>query len=535
MRRRGWILALGAGLCGGLPACQTQFGKGALQQDEIVAAPAEPKSQTGPVDPPSTYSVISQQDKRDNSTKVATHAESTNPESPYSTFPKLTSPRTPPKSASTNLEAKLESLLAVVKKQIPPVSVDPPPPDPPTWVLESTPPTPYAADRHQPPLPTGKFNLDFTGYRDSVSPYVAPANQQRVAAAKQNSTPNLGISSPYSMFSSRVAMAPGTKPPSGNSESPSPYMEIPNTAPLHTVSTFTQKIPPPSETMGDNAPGNNNNPDSSRPKTNADSLVQQTNLSGELNFHEIHDSPGAPRLEVELDVTGDYLASNPDSTISRMDNEQPIVTAFRCFLSKRPAEAVNWLKRYDEPNQELILRLLPLIPRILERELTRADAEKGTEILEELQKVIHLPACGDLGIGKLCLCKHIKTFGDYEPFPEDHQFQPRDLVWIYAEVRNFTSVPRDMGNGEVIYETNLKTTARITNDAGTGELQLQFDRPSGPDRSRSLRRDYWDNLSFNVPDLPPGCYTLWLKVLDEQTGRCKERSVDFHVVPARGS
>jgi len=253
----------------------------------------------------------------------------------------------------------------------------------------------------------------------------------------------------------------------------------------------------------------------------------------EVVFKEINEAPTAAPPEVGLDWANDPTAGA--LPISRKGDEPPLVTALRCFANKRPAEALNWLKRYDEPNQELLQRMLPLIFGITERDLTLADAEKGTAIIEDLYKVIGIRPEGELAIGKLCLCKHVKTFGDYEPFPQDHQFQPRDLVWIYAEVRNFTSERRDLGNGETVYETRLKTTARITNYAQTQEWPLQFDRRCGPDQSRSIRRDYWDNLSFNVPDLPPDGYTLWLKVVDEPTGRFKERSVDFQVVPQRGS
>jgi hypothetical protein len=227
-------------------------------------------------------------------------------------------------------------------------------------------------------------------------------------------------------------------------------------------------------------------------------------------------------------------ASGSDRPIIRKGDEAPLLAALRNFLDKRPTEALNSLKRYDEPNQELLLRLFPLIVRLAVRDLTREDVEKAIQIMQDLNNLTGIPVDGDLAIGKLCLCKHIKTFGDYEPFPEDHPFQPRDLVWIYAEVRNFTSDRRDIGNGEIVYETRLKTTAHITNNAGTHEWPLCFDRRYGPDRSRTLRHDYWDNLSFTVPDLPPGIYTLWLKVVDEPTSRVKERSVDFQVVPPKG-
>ena len=54
--------------------------------------------------------------------------------------------------------------------------------------------------------------------------------------------------------------------------------------------------------------------------------------------------------------------------------------------------------------------------------------------------------------------------------------------------------------------------------------------------ARGIQRTVKTNSSglFNVPALPPGVYTLWLKVVDEPTGRFKERAVDFQVVPLKG-
>ncbi len=268
-------------------------------------------------------------------------------------------------------------------------------------------------------------------------------------------------------------------------------------------------------------------------KEESSGQLQPAKFPEQPELHAIQEGSVPLSPQVELELASDS-ASGSDRPIIRKGDESPLLAALRNFLDKRPTEALNSLKRYDEPNQELLLRLFPLIVRLAVRDLTRADAEKAIEIMEDLSNLTGIPVDGDLAIGKLCLCKHIKTFGDYEPFPEDHPFQPRDLVWIYAEVHNFTSDRRDIGNGEIVYETRLKTTARITNNAGTHEWPLCFDRRYGPDRSRTLRHDYWDNLSFTVPDLPPGIYTLWLKVVDEPTSRVKERSVDFQVVPPKG-
>lgn len=536
MTRRGWILALGAGLCGGLPACQTPLGKSALERDEIVAAPADPQPKAATAEPSSPYAEIPHQEKRDYSAKGMAQAEDSGPVSPYSSLSHPTTSGTATKAAAISAEAKLDSLLAVVKKPAPTVPVDPPPPDPPTWNVDMPSPTPYVASRNQPPLPTPQFNLVSTVKKNSVSPYAAPANQYLVAALNQIPTSDSGLTSPYPTISSQVGRNPVGRTPVRNSESLSPYAEVPNALPAPLMDISARASHATSERATSQAPAIKNDNDTPASRVDSPPKIQQTNFPREdLNFHNIDETPAASGPEADLGLPNDSSASSADLPISRKEDEPPIGKALYAFLCKRPEEAVKWIKRYDEPNQELILRILPLIARIPDRDLTRADAEKGIAILEEFGNVIGLPTTGELAIGKLCLCKRIKTFGDYEPFSEDHQFQPRDLVWIYAEVRNFTTKHLDLGNGEMVYETRLMTTARITNAAGTREWPLPFDRPFGPDRSRSLRRDYWDNLSFNVPDLPPGSYTLWLKVVDEPTGRFKDRPVDFQVVPARGS
>jgi len=554
MTNRAWIMALGAGLCASLPACQT-VGSGVPKSDSMVAAPAVPQPQPAIVETGSSYAVTPHKEKQADPAKAATLQNDSLVSSPYTGIPQQSAPSTPPKAAPVTPESKLASILPASLQQTAKVRVAPPPPDPPTWDEDLPAPTPYAASRNQAPIPPPQFNFGSAAMAEPVSPYAAPAIQNPAANPKQSPASNSAPLSPYPMIprsgpgvrgqesgvrdqeSAIRSQESGVRNQTRNSESLSPYSEVPNASPTLLLSKSAPATQPILESAANKTPANSKTMDSPPPAAQADSdpQIQQTNRVQEVDIRPIHEAPANSGPEVELDLPNDFSAGAAGDSISRRSDEPPIVTAMRCFLNKRPAEALNWLKRYDEPNQELLMRFLPLISPLTVRDLTRADAEKGTEILEDLQNLLCIRADGDLVIGKLCLCKHIKTFGDYEPFPLDHQFQPRDLVWIYAEVRNFTSERRDLGNGDLVYETRLRTTARITNYGGTREWPLPFDRRCGPDQSRSLRRDYWDNLSFNVPDLPPGGYTLWLKVVDEPTGRFKERSVDFQVVPTRGS
>jgi hypothetical protein len=350
---------------------------------------------------------------------------------------------------------------------------------------------------------------------EAISPY--PASLHPSSILMPAKTPMMARDnppkSPYTTISSQPISTPTGKV--SKQETLSPY------APTQ-VETSTAKKEVGLDSADISAPA----------KSEPEEQAQPAKFPEQPETHVILGNSVPPTPQAELDVETD--SSSPDRPIVRKADEPPLLKAMDCFLHKRPAEALSWLKRYDEPNQELLIRLMPLINQLAVRDVTRSDAEKMIEIMGELNPFVSLPNDGDLVIGKLCLCKRIKAFGDYEPFLEDHAFQPRDLVWIYAEVRNFTSERRDAGNGEMVFETRLKTTARITNSAHNHEWPLDFDRRYGPDRCRTLRHDYWDNLSFNVPDLPPGVYTLWLKVVDEPTGRFKEKPVDFQVVPPRG-
>jgi hypothetical protein len=539
MNGRSWILALAAGLCSSLPACQTPL---VLRNAQFASTtPSESPAKADDKESSSPYAAVDRTEKQRNSLggNNVVRNDSVS-RSPYSALPPPTTPEMPTKAKDASLEAKRAQVLAAVMKPTQAPLPDPPPPDPPTWDIDSPAPTPYAASRNQPPLPPPQFAVGTVNDSNAPTPYAAPADPHTASTLKQSPFPVSGLGSPYAGSASQQTTRPAPKPTGTKADSLSPYAEVPAQSPTTRLvqpgpaAPLIEKTAIQSAEIKKEAEPSSPKIDETRNQT--DSHIQQMSSARELNFREIHEVPATSGPDVDLDWTNDS-SSVLDPSMKRKSDDPPLVTAMRCFMCKRPAEALNWLKRYDEPNQELIMRFFPLIVRIPERDLTRADVDKATSILEDLYNLFGYPGEGDLAISKLCLCKHIKTFGDYEPFPEDHQFQPRDLVWIYAEIRNFTCERRDMGNGELFYETKLKTTARITNCDGTREWPLQFDRRYELDRSRSLRRDYWDNLSFNVPDnLPPGGYTLWLKVEDEPTHRFKERTVDFQVVPSsRGS
>jgi hypothetical protein len=218
--------------------------------------------------------------------------------------------------------------------------------------------------------------------------------------------------------------------------------------------------------------------------------------------------------------------------------EDPLLTALRDLLSQRPTEALESLKKYDKPNQEMLMVLLPLAAGLTHGSLDRASPAELAGLVEQLHRIERpLAARAALGIDQLCFCRRIDRFGGFERLAEDHAFaagsadQPGELVRVYAELRNFACLPR-----EGFYETHLTSTLEI-HDYHDHVVWRQ-DFPTPPDRSNSPRQDYFISYRFWVPQrLPPGSYTLWVQVKDvtglqgkdAPAGRTARRSLDFRV------
>ncbi len=205
--------------------------------------------------------------------------------------------------------------------------------------------------------------------------------------------------------------------------------------------------------------------------------------------------------------------------------------ALRCCLETRPADAVRFLERYDRPNQDLLLCLLPLAVRLSEGSLTQASPQEVSAILAELNSVMApLRPRAALTISKMCCCRSIEKFGSYEPFPQQYRFRPNTLIQVYVELQHFTTE----GHGPIC-RTRLASSVRIRDINNLIVWRQDFPQDSHPDQSRTPRHDYFLNCSFRVPQLPPGPYTLAIHVTDVPTQRTAERVLDFSVAPGRAA
>ncbi len=225
---------------------------------------------------------------------------------------------------------------------------------------------------------------------------------------------------------------------------------------------------------------------------------------------------------------------------SERQAEPSLVRALRCYLDKRPAEAIACLKDCDKLSQELLLCVLPMAARLGEGNIDHASPEEVAVMVEQLGGVEdRLRPRASLAIERMCFCRRIESFGVYEPLPDEPAYRPGQWALVYIELRNFTCERRE-GSGP--FATRLVCSAEIRDRSGRrvwpeGPGRLVFNR-KGPDESRSAWHDYFDNCSLRMPMLAPGAYSLWIEVQDAPTGRKAEHAIDFRVDAvgqARGS
>lgn len=219
------------------------------------------------------------------------------------------------------------------------------------------------------------------------------------------------------------------------------------------------------------------------------------------------------------------------TSVQKPEAESPILAAFRCYLDRRPADAIALLSGYDKTNQDWLLCLLPLAARMTEGSLDRVNAKEAAVLLDQLNGLAEpLRARAPLFIDRICFCKTIESFGNYEPLPKDHSFRAGELVHVYVELRNFTNVKIERGSNDVLFVPNLDSKIEISNFGG----ELMFTdavRRGPPERTSSPRHDYFDGYQFSLPPkLKPGSYTLRIVVTDVPTQRTNSKTLDFHVV-----
>jgi len=203
----------------------------------------------------------------------------------------------------------------------------------------------------------------------------------------------------------------------------------------------------------------------------------------------------------------------------------PLSLALQAYLDDRPEEALEILGAYPPRDQELLLRLLPIVAQVdkggvLTEYSTEADRLNLLEVLRSLMQDVQ--ASAPLVIGKAMFCTDVKSFGRGE-LRASSQFRAGDRAAVYIELHNLS----DERNSDDRYVTRLASGLEIRQgDRIVKTLSVQ----SLPDWSWSPRHDHFSVIRFQFPrDLEPGVYTLTVKITDESTGRKADHRLPFRI------
>ena len=218
-----------------------------------------------------------------------------------------------------------------------------------------------------------------------------------------------------------------------------------------------------------------------------------------------------PRIDIQPALTVATIA--PPDVVKR----EPVVDAMQAFIDNHQSEALQLLRKYEAPTQELFLRLLPVMALMTQKSIDQLSAPEVAVLNEQLQGLYEsLRPRSKLTIAKACFCEWFKSYGLYQPVPKDHAFlasttrRPGDFVQLYVELSNFASEAK---NG--FYTTRLSASIEILDQQKKRAWFYQYEDKEQTTRSRTPLHDYGATYALYVPsELTPGTYTLVIRIKD---------------------
>ncbi len=211
----------------------------------------------------------------------------------------------------------------------------------------------------------------------------------------------------------------------------------------------------------------------------------------------------------------------------------PLITALRSYLDNRQDSAIDHLSRFDKPNQELLLLLLPLTAEAQNADLSGGTPKDPAMLMNYLEDATAMVArVAPLIVKKTCFVGSVVQYGMYEPLPAGYRFLPGGIAMLYVEIGNVPSLP----TGNDGFATKLVRTVQIHDS--NGKVVEQYDKVekrqttqitfTEPIVTRSQVHDFFVKFEMTLPE-KPGKYTLTFEVRDPVNGRKVRKTVDFHV------
>jgi hypothetical protein len=216
----------------------------------------------------------------------------------------------------------------------------------------------------------------------------------------------------------------------------------------------------------------------------------------------------------------------------------PLALAFRAFQENKPEQAIEHLKGFDPPNQEVLLQLIPAVVQASRANLSRPDAEEAAAVARQFEAAAGavLRRSG-FGIRKAIVCMKVDGYGVYTPTRDPTEpLLPGKLYSVYIELENVPCLPDIRKDGLAGYLTRLEVEMQVADEAGRAvEIVDVKGKTLGPKSvssknhfTRSPLRDYHLEARFETPTRP-GAYTVTFEVRDPRTGRSVSKPIPFRV------
>jgi hypothetical protein len=242
--------------------------------------------------------------------------------------------------------------------------------------------------------------------------------------------------------------------------------------------------------------------------------------------------PGGTSLKVPDSAPPTVVPSAPSFVVPPSSPDESIVVrAIKAFQANRPQDAAELLKQLDPANQDVLMYLTPLIARLGEGSVNAMPPEELAIQIDRLQNAATmLKAKASLRADHVCFCRGVRKFADVDPYDAHHEFRPGDMVFLYAELKNFTCEPVVAQPRQPVqrgFTIRLAATLELRDSQNNLIWRTDLTKT---DFAQTPPQDYYHTYRFCVPErLPSGTYTLWLNVIDKPTGRAIRKPVEMRV------
>jgi hypothetical protein len=251
--------------------------------------------------------------------------------------------------------------------------------------------------------------------------------------------------------------------------------------------------------------------------------------------------PNAPALLDGL-IAEDDPATELNKTITRLESsiarlkpgetetarldylKQHVELRMMYLLAGRQERALTAIPNVEPAHQEFWQQMLWGMANYFDQQHIPAATDRASQTVVQLDMAVkRLSEKATLEVRNVNFCQQIDYYGNYVKFGKD-EFRPGQEVLVYAEVDRFTSEPTPDGQ----YRTRLRSTIDLLSPSGENRQHIEF--TATEDLSRTVRRDYFHNYQFTIPDrLPLGPHTLKLTIFDELGNKMASYSVNFLV------